>query len=203
MCCIDYESARERIAAVIVGPPNRREITRKEFTIHRVQNRELAKLKDENTPIDRPNPATCAPDAIAAIIVSEILKTGIQLVEQRSKLITSAQPAPEEPHLAEFWISLASLLRSYTALHGVDGNRQAEIEAAGGTITVRHAEKALILKRHRAIVTWTRENGCNGAMAFTEHGTLRSDTTEEAMDMVAEQWARELMQREPLVQLGN
>jgi hypothetical protein len=40
-------------------------------------------------------------------------------------------------------------------------------------------------------------------MAFTDHGTLRSDDADEAMDMVAEQWARELMQHEPLVQIGN
>jgi hypothetical protein len=40
-------------------------------------------------------------------------------------------------------------------------------------------------------------------MEFTEHGTLRNELADEAMDMVAEQWARELMQRPPLVQIGN
>jgi hypothetical protein len=140
---------------------------------------------------------------MAADIVSEIIKTGIRLIEQRSKLADSAALAHDEPHFAEFWISLASLLRSYSALHSVSGTRQAEVETAEKTITVRHAEKSLLLMRHHATVTWTRENGCTGVMAFTDHGTLRSDDADEAMDMVAEQWARELMQHEPLVQIGN
>jgi hypothetical protein len=32
-----------------------------------------------------------------------------------------------------------------------------------------------------------------GTMELTESGTLRSATNEEAMDLAAEQWARELM----------
>jgi hypothetical protein len=33
-----------------------------------------------------------------------------------------------------------------------------------------------------------------GTLELTESGTLRSSTQEEAMDLAAEQWAREIMQ---------
>ncbi len=35
----------------------------------------------------------------------------------------------------EFWVSLASLLRSYTAAHGLNGNRQATVELGEERIT--------------------------------------------------------------------
>ena len=94
---------------------------------------------------------------------------------------------------AEFWISLASLLRSYTAAHGLGGNRHAVVEADEDRITVRFEEKWLRLDRDGAIVIWTRENRGNGKLEFTESGRLRDGTIEEEMDMAAEAWARELM----------
>ena len=199
MCCIEFDGTNKQITASIFGPPNRREISRKEYPL---QGRREG-LEDFATRNDSRHAAAHGPDIVAADIVSEIIETGICLIEKRSKLIESAKLAHDEPHFAEFWISLASLLRSYTAMHGSGGDHQAEVEAADHTITVRRAEKKLILKRHHAIVTWTRENGSTGAMEFTEHGTLRNELADEAMDMVAEQWARELMQRPPLVQIGN
>jgi hypothetical protein len=93
----------------------------------------------------------------------------------------------------ELWVSLASLLRSYTAAHGLHENRYATVEVDEERIAVRHEAKWLCLERNGAFVTWTRENGSSGQMEFTEAGRLRSGTSEEEMDLAAEAWARELM----------
>ncbi len=94
---------------------------------------------------------------------------------------------------AELWVSLASLLRSYTAAHGLNGDRQATVELGEERITVRHAEKWLDLQRSGKRVNWLRENGSSGVLELTEAGTLQSKTGEEEMDIAAEAWARELM----------
>jgi hypothetical protein len=75
---------------------------------------------------------------------------------------------------AELWVSLASLLRSYTAAHGLNGDRQATVELGEERITVRHAEKWLDLQRIGERVNWLRENGSSGVLELTEAGTLRS-----------------------------
>lgn len=93
----------------------------------------------------------------------------------------------------ELWVSLASLLRSYTAAHGLNGNRQATVELGEERITVRHGDKWLDLKRNGAQVAWKRENGQSGMLELTEAGRLKSSGAEEEMDMAAEAWARELM----------
>jgi hypothetical protein len=93
----------------------------------------------------------------------------------------------------ELWVSLASLLRSYTAAHGLNGNRQATVELGEEWITVRHGDRWLELKRTAALVDWRREDGRSGQMELTEAGRLRSAEIEEEMDMAAEAWARELM----------
>lgn len=94
----------------------------------------------------------------------------------------------------ELWVSLGSLLRSYSALHGLKGNRQAEVEQDDERILARHGDKWIELKRSGAAVTWKRESGSEGTLGLTEAGRLRSSTGEEEMDMAAEGWARELMQ---------
>ena len=94
---------------------------------------------------------------------------------------------------AELWISLASLLRSYTAAHGIHNNCHALVETDERKITVSFEEKWLSLNRDGAIVTWTRENGSSGTFVISEAGRLRSESSEEEMDMAAEAWARELM----------
>jgi hypothetical protein len=88
---------------------------------------------------------------------------------------------------------MASLLRSYTAAHGLNGNRQATVELGEARITVRHAAAWMELERSGAMVRWKREDGRAGLMELTEAGQLRSGEHEEEMDMVAEAWARELM----------
>lgn len=94
----------------------------------------------------------------------------------------------------ELWVSLASLLRSYTAAHGLNGRRQATVELGEERILVRHGDDWLDLTRSGSTVNWQREDGRRGTLQFTEAGRLRSDADEEEMDMAAEAWARELMQ---------
>ena len=93
----------------------------------------------------------------------------------------------------ELWVSLASLLRSYTAAHGLNGNRQATVELGEERITVRHGDGWLNLQRRGSTVSWQREDGRTGMLELTETGRLRSGDREEEMDMAAEAWARELM----------
>ena len=114
---------------------------------------------------------------------------------------------------AELWGSLASLLRSYTAAHGMHKGRHAEVEQDEERITVRHGSKSIELRRAHAAIAWKRENGESGTVELTEHGRLRSQNprsqkrnpsassgqalghpVEQELDMAAEAWARELMQ---------
>jgi len=95
---------------------------------------------------------------------------------------------------SELWVSLASLLRSYTAAHGLNGNRQATVELGEEQITVRHGDAWLDLRRSEAQVIWRREDGRNGMLELTEAGRLRGEAVEEELDMAAEAWAREIMQ---------
>ena len=94
----------------------------------------------------------------------------------------------------ELWVSLASLLRSYTAAHGLNGNRQATVELGEEEITVRHGDKWLGLRRNGSEVSWQREDGQSGTLELTEAGRLKNSAGEEEMDLAAEAWARELMQ---------
>ena len=108
--------------------------------------------------------------------------------------MTQAQIIPDQQLHAELWISLASLLRSYTAAHGLNNNRLAAIETGENQITVRHAQRWLTLNRSGAHIAWVRENGIVGTLEFTQEGRLRTTAAEEELDMAAEAWARELMQ---------
>jgi hypothetical protein len=107
--------------------------------------------------------------------------------------LSSAPVHTLEQTYVELWVSLASLLRSYTAAHGLNGNRQVTVELGEERILVRHGEGWLDLERRGAAVTWQREDGRTGTLELTEAGTLRGETGEEEMDMAAEAWARELM----------
>ena len=101
----------------------------------------------------------------------------------------------------ELWVSLASLLRSYTAAHGLNRKHQATVELGEETILVRAGDRWLNLIRHQAEIIWSREDGAKGLMRFTMEGKLETHVgheehhdKEEEMDMQAEAWARELMQ---------
>jgi hypothetical protein len=106
-------------------------------------------------------------------------------------------PSLDQPELVfgELWVSLASLLRSYTAAHGLNGNRQATVELGEEQITVRHGNAWMELVRRGPQISWRRENGQTGVLELMESGRLRdrAHSAEEEMDMVAEAWARELM----------
>ena len=104
------------------------------------------------------------------------------------------QPSANQDQLyVELWVSLASLLRSYTAAHGLNGNRQATVELGEDRILIRHGEQWLDLRRDGAQVRWQREDGRGESLELTEAGDLRGPVDEEAMDMAAERWARDLM----------
>ena len=93
----------------------------------------------------------------------------------------------------ELWVSLASLLRSYTSMHGLNGNRQATVELGEARITVRHGDKWLDLSREGTEITWRREDGREGRLELTEAGRLKTEDREEDMDLAANDWAQELM----------
>jgi hypothetical protein len=93
----------------------------------------------------------------------------------------------------ELWVSLASLLRSYTSMHGLNGNRQATVELGEDRITVRHGDKRLELERDGSTVKWRREDGREGRMELTETGRLNTGDCEQEMDLLANEWAMELM----------
>jgi hypothetical protein len=96
----------------------------------------------------------------------------------------------------ELWVSLASLLRSYTAAHGLNGNRQATVELSVDRILVRHVEHWLDLRRDGATINWQREDGSNGTLELTADGRLHDQASPEAdleMDIAAEAWAQDLM----------
>lgn len=98
------------------------------------------------------------------------------------------------------WVSFASLLRSYTAVHGLNRKQQATVELGENLILVRAGERWLRLDRNQAGVAWAREDGSCGLMRFTIEGRLATQVGDietedraEEMDMQAEAWARELM----------
>jgi hypothetical protein len=116
--------------------------------------------------------------------------------------MNASPPGISDQLYVELWVSLASLLRSYTAAHGLNGNRQATVELGEEKILVRHGEEWLSLERKGSQVSWQRSDGQAGRLEFTEAGQLRGDTGEEGlvgkegleeMDMLAERWARDLM----------
>jgi hypothetical protein len=96
----------------------------------------------------------------------------------------------------ELWVSLASLLRSYTAAHGLNGNCQATVELGKERILVRHGKDWLDLRRNGAKVDWKREDGSDGTLELTADGRLHDQGNPEMdveMDIAAEAWARDLM----------
>jgi hypothetical protein len=106
--------------------------------------------------------------------------------------------ASSEQLYVELWVSLASLLRSYTAAHGLNGKLQATVELGEEKVMVRHGDNWLDLGRNGNEVTWRRKDGSTGKLHFTEHGRLKeAGVGEEEMDMAAERWARDLMQESP------
>lgn len=96
----------------------------------------------------------------------------------------------------ELWISFASLLKAYTAAHGLNSGTEAEVEYDSDVIAVRVPSQSrwLRLDLRGAAATWKREDGSEGRFSLLLNGNIVVDTgTEEEMDTIAEQLAREIM----------
>jgi hypothetical protein len=115
-------------------------------------------------------------------------------------MATTISAAQQTELWPELWVSLASLLRSYTAAHGLNRRQQATVELGDDRILVRAGERWLRLDRAQADIIWARDDARRGLMRFTVEGRLFThvgevefEDNEEEMDMQAETWARELM----------
>jgi len=95
---------------------------------------------------------------------------------------------------AELWVSLASRLRGYTAVHRLSSNQEALIEQDEVRIWVSIGNRWLDLRRHDSKVLWFHVDGMSGVLELTRAGQLRNETSEVDMDIAAEEWVRELVQ---------
>lgn len=99
----------------------------------------------------------------------------------------------------ELWSSFISLLRSYTAAHGLNGTRQAVLEVSQDRVLVRAGERLLTVDFDGERGTFARETGAATKFTIDEHGRLvqrsgpEGPGNAEEMDMVAERLAREIM----------
>ena len=99
----------------------------------------------------------------------------------------------------ELWNSFVSLIRSYTAAHGLNGTRQAVLEVSDDSLLVRAGERLLMIRFDGERGSFARETGPATQFTFDEHGRLTLDGgaegpgNPEEMDMVAERLAREIM----------
>ncbi|MGH9588445.1 MAG: transcriptional regulator [Acidobacteriaceae bacterium] len=90
----------------------------------------------------------------------------------------------------ELWTSWASLLRSYSAAHGLNSGRQAVVETGADEIVLRVADHWIRFTHNRM------EDSLGNSIPFSldEDGRARLGDTTEEMDLAAEKLAREMMQ---------
>jgi hypothetical protein len=101
---------------------------------------------------------------------------------------------PAERLYSELWTSFASLLRAYTAAHGLSKQSVAQVDVSEDAILVRFESRWLRIRHEDANGSWEREDGRPGALQMNESGRIRLNDAEfEEMDLVAEELARELM----------
>ena len=101
---------------------------------------------------------------------------------------------PIDPAVArELWASFVSLLRSYTAAHGLNATRLAVLEVSEDHLLVRAGERLLTVRFDGAHGSFARETGPATAFTLDEHGRVIMEGNAEEMDMVAERLAREIM----------
>jgi hypothetical protein len=101
---------------------------------------------------------------------------------------------PINPAVArELWASFISLLRSYTAAHGLNGTRQAVLEVSDDHLLVRAGERLLTVRFDGEYGSFTRETGPAKEFTLDAHGRVIMEGNAEEMDMVAERLAREIM----------
>ncbi|HEY4010421.1 MAG TPA: transcriptional regulator [Acidobacteriaceae bacterium] len=107
---------------------------------------------------------------------------------------TAAVGDPIDPAVArELWASFVSLLRSYTAAHGLNGTRQAVLEVSDDHLLVRAGERLLTVRVDGQHGSFVRETGPTTEFTIDDHGRVIMDGNAEEMDMVAERLAREIM----------
>ena len=101
---------------------------------------------------------------------------------------------PIDPAVArELWASFVSLLRSYTAAHGLNGTRQAVLEVSDDHLLVRAAERLLTVRFDGQHGSFVRETGPATEFTIDDHGRVIMEGNAEEMDMLAERLAREIM----------
>jgi hypothetical protein len=93
----------------------------------------------------------------------------------------------------ELWSSFVSLIRSYTAAHGLNGTRQAVLEVSEDHLLVRAGERLLTVSFAGQRGSFARESGPVMEFALDENGRVIINGDAEEMDMVAERLAREIM----------
>jgi hypothetical protein len=99
----------------------------------------------------------------------------------------------------ELWNSFVSLIRSYTAAHGLNGIRQAILEVSDDSLLVRAGERLLTIRFDGERGSFARETGPATQFTLDDHGRLALNSGSEGpgnpeeMDMVAERLAREIM----------
>jgi len=101
----------------------------------------------------------------------------------------SAVNAPAAIH-RELWTSWASLLRSYSAAHGLNSGRQAVVETGPDEIVLRVADRWIRFTHNQM------EDSLGNSLPFSldEDGRARLGEATEEMDLAAEKLAREMMQ---------
>jgi hypothetical protein len=113
---------------------------------------------------------------------------------------TTAVTDDIDPRVApELWSSFVSLIRSYTAAHGLNGSRQAVLEVSQEYLLVRAGDRLLTVRFDGDRGSFVRETGPATDFTFDEHGRVALNSGSEGprnpeeMDMVAERLAREIM----------
>ncbi len=91
----------------------------------------------------------------------------------------------------ELWTSWASLLRSYSSLHGLNATHHAVVEAGAAEIVLRVDSRALRFTP----TSLTGTTGQRQPFSLNEDGTVKINGDTEEMDLAAERLAREMMQR--------
>jgi hypothetical protein len=124
----------------------------------------------------------------STVISSETTKPRISL-----EVMTNSEAVHIKDRLhTELWTSWASLLRSYSAAHGLNSRHHAVVEVGADEITLRVASRWLRFTRDLI----EDSEGNRSPFSLEEDGTVKLDGKTQEMDLAAEQLAREMMHSE-------
>ena len=96
---------------------------------------------------------------------------------------------PDNLH-RELWTSWASLLRSYSSLHGLSSTHHAVVEISSDLIVLRVDTRTLRFTP----TSFTGTSGGTQPFSLEENGTVNIGAVNQEMDLAAERLAREMMQ---------